>query len=72
MGLSPQSVGLIFRIIKQINEMGTTILMVEQNARRALGISHHAFVLELGKIRFDGTGDEILNNAELRKVYLGG
>jgi ABC-type branched-subunit amino acid transport system ATPase component len=52
--------------------MGTTILMVEQNARRALGISHHAFVLELGKIRFDGTGDEILNNAELRKVYLGG
>ena len=72
MGLSPQSVGLIFKIIKQINEMGTTILMVEQNARRALGISHHAFVLELGKIRFDGTGDEILNNAELRKVYLGG
>jgi ABC-type branched-subunit amino acid transport system ATPase component len=72
MGLSPQSVGLIFRIIKQINEMGTTILMVEQNARKALGISHHAFVLELGKIRFDGTGEEILNNTELRKVYLGG
>jgi branched-chain amino acid transport system ATP-binding protein len=72
MGLSPQSVGLIFRIIKQINEMGTTILMVEQNARRALEISHHAFVLELGKIRFDGTGEEILNNTELRKVYLGG
>jgi branched-chain amino acid transport system ATP-binding protein len=72
MGLSPQSVGLIFRIIKQINEMGTTILMVEQNARRALEISHHAFVLELGRMRFDGTGEEILNNTELRKVYLGG
>ena len=72
MGLSPQSVGLIFRIIKQINEMGTTILMVEQNARRALEISHRAFVLELGRMRFDGTGEEILNNTELRKVYLGG
>ena len=72
MGLSPMSVGLIFRIIKEINEMGKTILMVEQNARRALEISHHAFVLELGKMRFDGTGEEILNNTELKKVYLGG
>ena len=72
MGLSPLSVGLIFRIIKEINEMGKTILMVEQNARRALEISHHAFVLELGKMRFDGTGEEILNNTELKKVYLGG
>jgi ABC-type branched-subunit amino acid transport system ATPase component len=52
--------------------MGKTILMVEQNARRALEISHHAFVLELGKMRFDGTGEEILNNTELKKVYLGG
>jgi len=72
MGLSPLSVGLIFRVIKEINEMGKTILMVEQNARRALEISHHAFVLELGKMRFDGTGEEILNNTELKKVYLGG
>ncbi len=72
MGLSPQSVGFIFKIIKQINETGTTILMVEQNARRALEISDRAFVLELGRMRFDGTGEEILNHAELRKVYLGG
>ena len=71
-GLSPQSVSLIFEIIQQISETGTTILMVEQNARRALGISRHAFVLELGKVRFGGTGEEILNNKELRKVYLGG
>jgi branched-chain amino acid transport system ATP-binding protein len=71
-GLSPQSVSLIFKIIQQISETGTTILMVEQNARRALGISRHAFVLELGKVRFGGTGEEILNNKELRKVYLGG
>jgi branched-chain amino acid transport system ATP-binding protein len=46
--------------------------MVEQNARRALDISRHAFVLELGKVKFSGTGQEILNNPELRKVYLGG
>ena len=72
MGLSPQSVGFIFRVIEQINGMGTTVLMVEQNARKALGISHHAFVLELGRMSFDGTGEEILNNTELRKVYLGG
>jgi len=71
-GLSPQAVSLIFKIIQQINTMGTTLLMVEQNARKALEISHHAFVLELGKMRFDGTGVEILNNEELRKVYLGG
>ena len=71
-GLSPQSVSLIFRITQQISETGTTILMVEQNARKALGISRHAFVLELGKVRFGGAGEEILSNAELRKVYLGG
>jgi branched-chain amino acid transport system ATP-binding protein len=71
-GLSPQAVSLIFKIIQQINTMGTTLLMVEQNARKALEISHHAFVLELGKMRFDGTGIEILNNEELKKVYLGG
>jgi branched-chain amino acid transport system ATP-binding protein len=71
-GLSPQSVNLIFKIIRQISEAGTTILMVEQNARRALEISRHAFVLELGKVKFSGTGEEILNNPELRKVYLGG
>ncbi len=71
-GLSPQAVSLIFKIIQQINAMGTSLLMVEQNARKALEISHHAFVLELGKMRFDGTGVEILNNEELRKVYLGG
>ena len=71
-GLSPHAVSLIFKIIQQINTIGTTLLMVEQNARKALEISHHAFVLELGKMRFDGTGVEILNNEELRKVYLGG
>ncbi len=71
-GLSPQAVSLIFKIIQQINTMGTALLMVEQNARKVLQISHHAFVLELGKMRFDGTGVEILNNEELRKVYLGG
>ncbi len=71
-GLSPQAVSLIFKIIQQINAMGTSLLMVEQNARKALEISHHAFVLELGKMRFDGTGVEILNNEELRKLYLGG
>jgi branched-chain amino acid transport system ATP-binding protein len=71
-GLSPQSVSLIFKIIQQISEAGTTILMVEQNARRALEISRQAFVLELGKVKFSGTGKEILSNQELRKVYLGG
>ena len=67
-GLSPQAVRLIFSIVQQIGETGTSILMVEQNARKALEISHHAFVLELGRLRFSGAGKEVLSHPDLRKV----
>ena len=53
-------------------EEGTTVLMVEQNAKKALGVSHRAFVLELGRNRFEGTGQDLLDDPEVRQHYLGG
>jgi len=72
LGLSPQSMNLIFETIKTLNKEGITLLIVEQNAKKALQISDHAIVLELGKKRFEGTGVEVLSNPELKKLYLGG
>ncbi len=71
LGLSPLMVSSVFEAIQEINAGGTTVMMVEQNAKRALEISHHAIVLDLGKRRFEGTGQEILNNLDVRKHYLG-
>jgi branched-chain amino acid transport system ATP-binding protein len=71
LGLSPMMVSSVFEAIKEINAGGTTVLMVEQNAKRALEISDHAVVLDLGKKRFEGTGQEILNNPDVRRHYLG-
>ena len=64
-------VDVVFETITGINREGTTVLMVEQNAKQALGISHRAFVLELGRNRFEGTGRELLENPEVRQHYLG-
>jgi ABC-type branched-subunit amino acid transport system ATPase component len=72
LGLDPRMVEAVFDAILAINREGTTILMVEQNARKALSISDRAFVLELGRNRFEGTGRELLDDPDVRAHYLGG
>ncbi len=72
MGLAPLLVEQIFSIITELNNSGTTILLVEQNAQMALSIAHRGYVLETGKIVTTGTGAELLNNDAVRKAYLGG
>jgi ABC-type branched-subunit amino acid transport system ATPase component len=72
LGLDPRMVEVVFETILAINREGTTILMVEQNARKALSVSHRGFVLELGRNRFEGTGRELLDNPDVREHYLGG
>ena len=72
LGLAPRMVEIVFDTILAINREGTTILMVEQNARKALSVSHRGLVLELGRNRFEGTGAELLNDPEVREHYLGG
>ncbi|MCH4207978.1 MAG: ABC transporter ATP-binding protein [Solobacterium sp.] len=72
MGLSPLLVQEIFRIITDINKQGTTILLVEQNAKMALAIANRAYVLETGKITLEGTGAELANDERVQKAYLGG
>ena len=71
LGLAPQVTETIFRIIVEINQAGVTILLVEQNAHLALGIAHHAHVLETGGVVQSGTGQELLHSPEVRKAYLG-
>lgn len=72
MGLSPIFVQEIFNIIKKINSEGTTVLLVEQNARMALSIADYAYVLETGAISLEGTGAELAASEEVQKAYLGG
>ena len=72
MGLSPLLVSEIFHIIQEINDKGTTILLVEQNAKRALAIADRAYVLETGTITLEGTGEELANDERVQKAYLGG
>lgn len=72
MGLSPLLVKEIFDITKEINKNGTSILLVEQNAKMALQISNRAYVLETGKIVKSGTGEELLKSDDIKKSYLGG
>ena len=72
MGLSPLLVKEIFHIIEEINKKGTTIFLVEQNAKMALAIANRAYVLETGKITLEGTGAELSNDARVQKAYLGG
>ena len=72
MGLAPILVKEIFSIIKDINAKGTTILLVEQNARIALSVATRAYVMETGKIVMSGTGQELADSEEIQKAYLGG
>ena len=71
MGLSPKLVSEVFDIIKGINDDGVTILLVEQNATRSLAISDRAYVLELGSIVLEGSGEELLESDMVKKAYLG-
>ena len=71
LGLAPIMVNKIFRTIEEISKRGITVLLVEQNARAALRLSHRGYVLENGSIKISGTGDELLVNEDVRKAYLG-
>jgi len=71
MGLSPLLVKEIFKIIRDINRQGVTVLLVEQNAKMALDIANRAYVLETGTIKMEGEATELANNIEVRKAYLG-
>jgi branched-chain amino acid transport system ATP-binding protein len=72
LGLAPQFVQTIFQVILEINNEGTTILLVEQNASMALGIAHRAYVIEVGEIQMEGPASELAASDEVRKAYLGG
>jgi branched-chain amino acid transport system ATP-binding protein len=71
LGLAPTVVAEIFGILRTLNEQGTTILLVEQNARETLRISHRAYVLDTGRIILTGTGADLLNNEEVKRAFLG-
>lgn len=70
MGLSPLLVSEIFDIIKVINEGGTTVLLVEQNAKKALSIADRAYVLETGTIALSGNAQDLMNDESVKKAYL--
>ena len=71
LGLAPIIVQEVFEIIREINREGTTILLIEQNAKAALEISHFAYVMETGVITMSGTGKELLADDRVRAAYLG-
>ena len=72
MGLAPIFIREIFKIIQEIHKTGTTVLLIEQNAKMALSISNRAYVLETGSVVLSGTGQELLESDEIQKAYLGG
>ena len=71
LGLAPILVEVIFEMLEQVNAQGTTILLVEQNARMALELAQRAYVMETGRVTLSGTGRELAENEEVRKAYLG-
>jgi len=72
MGIAPLIVREIFNVIQQLNISGTTVLLVEQNARIALKVAHYSYVLERGEIVMEGLAEELLDNPRVKEVYLGG
>jgi len=72
MGLDPKTLKVMFATVKMMNEAGRTVLLVEQNARQALKMSHYGVVLENGHVRLSGSGHEVLNHPEIGALYLGG
>lgn len=71
LGLAPLVVAALFEEVQRVNEHGTTVFLVEQNARRALAVAHRAYVLELGQVRYEGAGSELLSNPDVQRAYLG-
>lgn len=71
MGLSPILVSEIFSIIREINQEGTTVLLVEQNAHMALSVANRGYVLETGRVVLEGAAKALLNNSEVKRAYLG-
>jgi branched-chain amino acid transport system ATP-binding protein len=71
LGLAPQVVERIFGVLREVNEAGVALLLVEQNAHKALQLAHRAYVLETGQVAMTGTGRELLASSEVRKAYLG-
>jgi branched-chain amino acid transport system ATP-binding protein len=71
MGLAPFLMYELFRVLREVNQQGTTILLVEQNARIALKYAHRGYVLETGNIMLEGKARELAQNAEIKKAYLG-
>ena len=71
LGLAPMIVTKIFNLIKEINSMGITVLLVEQNAFKALSISNYTYVLENGKVVKEGSSLDLLKDPDVRKAYLG-
>jgi ABC-type branched-subunit amino acid transport system ATPase component len=72
LGLSPKFVTLIFEKLLDMRQAGYTLMLVEQNATRALGIADRGYVLELGRNRFEGPGRQLLADPEVKRLYLGG
>jgi len=72
LGLAPIIVQDLFKVIKQVNEGGVTILIVEQNVQQALKIAHRAYVIENGRLVLSGTGHDLLHNDQVRGAFLGG
>lgn len=72
LGLAPLLAREVFRIIREVNAQGTTVLLVEQNAQAALSLAHRGYVLENGRLVLSGTGAELLNHPHLQEAYLGG
>jgi branched-chain amino acid transport system ATP-binding protein len=72
LGLAPKIVKQVFELIREINQRGVTIILVEQNARKALAVADHAYVLENGHIALQGTGAELARNPKVEAAYLGG
>ncbi|MHC1611484.1 MAG: ABC transporter ATP-binding protein [Candidatus Methanospirareceae archaeon] len=71
-GLSPKLIDNLFKKLLSINELGTSLVIVEQNAKKSLAMSHRGYVLDMGRIRFEGEGKSLLTNEEVRALYLGG
>lgn len=72
LGLSPNFVDLIFDKLVGINKTGTSVLLVEQNARMALEVAHRAYVFEIGRIGLEGSTDNLCENPQVKKAFLGG
>jgi len=71
LGIAPRILDAIFRVVTDLNRMGVSIFLVEQNVRAALGLAHRAFILESGRVAREGSGRDLLDDPDVRRAYLG-